>query len=209
MPMIIAVDAAIGSIWSGDNDDPDDSSSDAFRASEAVLESDSVLVRVSENFVPACAQVNVGEGKAIVMQVGSSGVLEVYRHGPRLLLVEGSYRGPTTERPTTSGTKIVVPSTADYMQYVGGPRHEDAGKVGMIEAKSEWLLLLPITAPGATARELTAAAKTDAVTVQPAAHRGQLLGVAVKVAPGRYNVIIEPEVELDFGLVARAMIERA
>ena len=210
-PLFLAVDAHHGAAWTGDKESINDYNSDAYRADEAVLESDSIIIRANQTFQPTFASVSVGDGAGLVMRVGSSGVLEVYRQGRRFLLVEGSYHPRTTIRQTTlSGTAITVPSAESYLRYVGSSLGPHTVAIGTIEADSGWLLLLPTVASGGKAKEAAAAAKDNAVAYQVGRMvERDLFGMLIRVVPGRYRISIEPEVDLDFGLAARAIIDPA
>jgi hypothetical protein len=209
--LFLAIDARVGSQWGGDNDAADDVFSDSYRAGEAVLDSDSVVVRANSMFQPICAAITVGDEEGFVMRVGSTGVLEVFRLGRRIFLVEGSY-GHTkmTEIATSSGTPIVVPAAPSYMEYVASPPGAEAINIGSLDAKSGWLLLLPTIASAVGTTDVIATAKTPAVSFQTESMKDKdLLGLLLRVSPGKYRIAIEPELDLDFGLAARAIIDPA
>jgi len=208
-PLFLAVDAHVGAAWTGDNDAFDDVNSDAYRAGEAVLESDSIVIRANRDFQPIFASVGIGVSTGLVMRVGSSGVLEVYRQARRFFLIEGSYQHVrTVKRETASGMQINVPTMPAYTDYVASPPGPHTIAIGSILVDSGWLLLLPTVASGADAGEVASATKSPAVSYQNERMRDRdLIGLMIRVPPGSYKISIEPEVDLDFGVAARAIID--
>jgi hypothetical protein len=210
-PLFLAVDADVGTQWLGDNDSFDDVNSDAYRASEAVLESDSIVIRAKADFQPIFAAVVVGGGQGLVMRIGSSGIVDVFRQGRRFFLVDGVYHHVrTVKRDTATGVSLALPADQAYLDYVAAAASPHAVSIGTVSADSGWLLLLPTVAAGNEASEHAAAAKTTATVYQTEKMRDrELTGLLLRVPPGTYKISVEPEADLDIGLAARAIIDPA
>lgn len=140
-------------------------------------------------------------GKARTFKLGSAtgvgfqlsvgkGIAHVFRAGKRIVVAEGFV--DDVERP-------------EFIDYVAGAPAKGAVDGGTLDAKSGVLALM---IPGGAYEDLPTRIKS--VSEGSGSRIGSdTPGLLVKVSPGRYRVLVEPEATGAFGQAARAVLEPA
>jgi len=136
-------------------------------------------------------------GELLAFRIDSGGLVDVYRNGESLVLVEVAYTDLDDVR-----------RDADFLGYVASPFSEAAAEAGLVVVDSGAIAILPSPLPGTGAdAALTAATPLDGIQL-PISEEGRAeCGLALKLPAGQYRVRLDQSVEGAWGGACRAGIE--
>lgn len=180
---LLAVDAAAAAEpWK--SVDPDD-----LDAIEAATNKVAKLGNGLDNGKARTFKLGSSTGVGFQLRVGK-GIAHVFRAGKNIVVAEGFV--DDVERP-------------EFLDYVAGAPSKGAVDGGTLDAASGVLALM---IPGGAYEDLPTRIKN--VTTDSGARIGsETPGLLVKVSPGRYRVLVEPETKGTFGEAARAVLQPA
>ena len=140
----------------------------------------------------ATTSFTLGKGKGIGFQLSvGKGIAHALRANGRVVIAEGFV--DDVEHP-------------DFLGWIAGPPAQGVAEAGSFDGKSGVLAML---LPGGSYEDLPARIKGSLDDQKAARIGSETPGLLVKVPPGRYRLIVEPETSGNFGQAARAIVEPA
>lgn len=140
----------------------------------------------------ATTSFTLGKGKGIGFQLSvGKGIAHALRANGRVVIAEGFV--DDVEHP-------------DFLGWIAGPPAQGVAEAGSFDVKSGVLAML---LPGGSYEDLPARIKGSLDDQKAARIGSETPGLLVKVPPGRYRLIVEPETSGNFGQAARAIVEPA
>jgi hypothetical protein len=185
--MLLVGDVEVAERWRGCENGEDDSGkgSDWELCLHALFDDDAAVVAFDG-------------GELLAFQIFTGGLVDAYRAGEALVLVEVTY--------TLDGRS--VRADADFLGYVASPFCEPMFDAGSFVVSSGAIAILPATLPGGGAGlVLPGAGPSDVARLPPHDLTGwEDDGLAIRLPAGGYRVCVEKPVKRAWGGACRAVI---